>query len=135
MSCASSAVCTAVGHYVNSAGKELPLAEGWNGTTWSIQETSVPAEAKSGTLLGVSCASTTVCTAVGHYVSSASKELTLAEGWASSKWSIQESLNPAEAKSASLLGVSCASTTVCTAVGHYVSSASKKLTLAEGWAA
>jgi hypothetical protein len=134
VSCASSTVCTAVGHYVNSAGKELPLAEGWNGTAWSIQETPVPAEAKSGALLGVSCASTTVCTAVGHYVSSAGKELTLAEGWASSKWSIQESLNPAEAKSASLSGVSCASTTVCTAVGHYVSSASKELTLAEGWA-
>ncbi|HEY8303761.1 MAG TPA: S53 family peptidase [Solirubrobacteraceae bacterium] len=134
VSCSAAGACTAVGHYVSSGSVELMLAERWNGTAWSIQETPAPTGAKSSSLLGVSCKSAEVCDAVGHYVNSESKELTLAEGWASAVWTVQESPNPAEAKSASLSGVSCASTTACTAVGHYVTSGGKEQTLAEAWA-
>ncbi len=134
VSCASAGVCTAVGHYVNSESKEVTLAEGWASSKWTIQETVNPTGAKSSSLAGVWCASTTVCEAVGHYVNSESKEAMFAEGWASSKWTIQETPSPTGAKSSGLLGVSCASAEVCTAVGHYVNSESKEVTLAEGWA-
>jgi hypothetical protein len=36
-SCASPAACTAVGVRENSAGTDVTLAEGWNGTSWRIQ--------------------------------------------------------------------------------------------------
>lgn len=64
MSCASKTACTAVGSYVNGrSGRGFTLAERWNGSGWSIQQT--PSLGGEGYLKGVSCASTSVCTAVG----------------------------------------------------------------------
>ncbi len=134
VSCATSEVCTAVGHSFNDAGTELTLAEGWNGKEWSQQETPNPAGAKGSSLTGVSCASSTVCTAVGRYINSSGVEVTLAEEFASSKWTIKESPNPTGAKGTGLTGVSCASTTVCAAVGRYVNSSGVEVTLAEEFA-
>ncbi len=134
VSCSASEVCTAVGHYANESGTELTLAEGWNGKEWSFQEPSTPTGAKGSSLTGVSCASTTVCMAVGRYVNSAGTEVTLAEEYASSKWTIKEPSTPTGAKGSSLTGVSCASTTVCMAVGRYVNSAGTEVTLAEEYA-
>jgi hypothetical protein len=134
VSCTSSSACTAVGHYVNSSSVEVTLAESWNGTAWSIKETTPPTGAKSSSLSGVSCASATACTAVGRYVNSSSVEVTLAESWNGTAWSIKESPNPTGAKSSSLSGVSCASAEACTAVGHYVNSGGVEVTLAEVWA-
>ncbi len=133
VSCTSAEACTAVGHYVNSSSVEVTLAERWNGTAWSIQETVTPTGAKSSSLSGVSCASATACTAVGRYVNSSSVEVTLAERWNGTAWSIQETVTPTGAKSSSLSGVSCASATACTAVGRYVNSSSMEVTLAERW--
>jgi hypothetical protein len=71
VSCASPTDCTAVGsctavaHYNNRAGRELTLVERWDGTSWSIQRTPNPVRASKSSLTGVSCASPTVCTAVG----------------------------------------------------------------------
>ena len=40
VSCSSPpGTCSAVGYDANSAGTSLTLAEGWNGTKWSIQKT------------------------------------------------------------------------------------------------
>ncbi len=133
VSCASATACTAVGHYVNSSSVEVTLAESWNGTTWAVQETATPKEAKSSSLTGVSCTTSEACTAVGRYVNSAGTEVTLAERWNGKTWAVQETVTPKEAKSSSLAGVSCASATACTAVGHYVNSSSVEVTLAESW--
>jgi len=133
VSCNSATVCTAVGHYVNSSGVEVPLAERWNGTAWSIQETKAPIGAKSSSLSGVSCTSSEACSAVGHYVNSSSVEVPLAERWNGGAWSIQETKVPTGAMSSSLSGVSCNSATVCTAVGHYVNSSGVEVPLAERW--
>jgi hypothetical protein len=64
VSCISATGCVAVGHY-DSEGASHPLAERWNGTTWS--QDSVPAAkgSSAGTLLGVSCMTSTLCVAVG----------------------------------------------------------------------
>ncbi len=133
VSCTSATACTAVGHYVNSSSVEVTLVERWNGTAWAVQETTPPTGAKSSSLSGVSCKSATACTAVGHYVNSSSVEVTLAEGWNGTAWSIKTTTPPTGAKSSSLSGVSCTSATACTAVGHYVNSSSVEVTLAEGW--
>ena len=75
VSCVSATACTAVGNY-NNGTTRVALAEGWNGTKWSIQTTPNPAGGSNSMLNGVSCASATACTAVGG-----SSNGTLAEGW------------------------------------------------------
>jgi hypothetical protein len=133
VSCASASECTAVGYYENSAKAIVSLAERWNGTTWTIQSTPSPAEAKASRLLGVSCSSSTACTAVGYYTNSAGVQVTLAERWNGTAWAVQSTPNPTEAKSSSLKGVSCVSSTVCTAVGTYSNGAGTGVTLVERW--
>jgi hypothetical protein len=86
--------------------------------------TSVPSGvSKSGALSGVSCTSATACTAVGSY-----DNVTLAEAWNGTKWSLEPTANPNGSQRSSLSGVSCTSATACTAVGSH-----GNLTLAEAW--
>lgn len=42
VSCPAPASCTAVGSYVDGTGATVPLAEAWNGTSWSIQRARNP---------------------------------------------------------------------------------------------
>jgi hypothetical protein len=134
VSCTSAAACTAVGHYVDSGGVEVTLAEAWNGKRWAIKATPNPKGAKSSSLLGVSCTSAAACTAVGEYVDSGGVEVTLAEAWNGKRWAIKATPNPKGAKSSSLFGVSCTSAAACTAVGDHVKSApGNYLLLAEFW--
>ena len=41
------------------------MAERWNGTTWSVQQTATPTGAYVSTLAGVSCPTPHTCMAVG----------------------------------------------------------------------
>jgi hypothetical protein len=125
--------CVAVGHEVTKTGLQTTLAERWNGKAWTVQETPSPEGAKSSNLQGVSCASTTICTATGEYTNKAGTEVTLAEGWNGKAWTVQTTPNPEGAKSSNLQGVSCASTTICTATGEYTNKAGVQTTLAEGF--
>lgn len=85
VSCGSSTTCTLTGYYVNTAGKGKALAEGWDGSVWSVQSTT-----NSGLLSGVSCNSPMFCVASGAYTKSRrGGDLTLAEGWDGTAWSIQ----------------------------------------------
>src|SRR5207248_1694795 len=43
--CPSTTVCTAVGYYHNSGNVIVPLAERWNGSSWTVQTTPMPAGA------------------------------------------------------------------------------------------
>jgi hypothetical protein len=130
VSCASAGVCTAVGSYTDGAGVVSNLVERWSGGTWSIQSAPPPAGATSSMLNGVSCPSTSVCTAVGNY--NHAGVTTLAEHWSRGVWSIEPTMNPVP-KSDRLYAVSCASTSVCTAVGSYTNAAGAMVTLAERW--
>jgi hypothetical protein len=133
VSCSSSTACTAVGEYVSSAGKELPLAEIWNGTEWSIQKPPSPSEAEGSELTEVSCTSSTACAAVGHYSTKTGYPVSLAESWNGTEWSIKKTLLPEGTVGSHLSGVSCSSSSACTAVGSYETSARVAMTLAEGW--
>jgi hypothetical protein len=91
----------------------------WNGTAWTAQAVlPVPSGASSVTPTGVSCTSATACTAVGFSRESGSPdaELTLAEAWNGTSWSVQDTPNPA-ANSNALEGVSCVTAGSCVAVG------------------
>jgi hypothetical protein len=56
--CTSASQCTAVGGTGSAA-----LAERWNGSTWTVQQTAFPPRHK--VLNALSCASASTCTAVG----------------------------------------------------------------------
>jgi len=133
VSCASSTVCTAAGYYKNSSGTRVTLAEEWNGTEWKVQTTPNPTGAKESLLKGVSCISSTACTADGYYENSSGTTVTLAEAWNGSEWKVQTTPNPEGAKESILRGVSCASSTACTAAGSYENSSGTRVTLAEEW--
>jgi hypothetical protein len=130
VSCASAGACTAVGTYVDPLGRQVLLAERWNGRSWSAQPIAGPANAQ---LTGVSCASATACTAVGIAPYGMGQGTLLAEIWKGRAWSMQSVPSPAGARSVNLFAVSCSSPTACTAVGSYDEPPRDGLTLAERW--
>lgn len=84
---------------------------------WSVQPTPVPSGGGASVLAGVSCASSSDCTAVGHFDSRTGVGAPLAERWDGTRWSIEPIRKPAGARTSLLFEVSCGSTTACMAVG------------------
>lgn len=127
----STSVCTAVGKSTKS-GADSPLAQRWNGTSWSEQS---PAK-KSGTLptrlFGVDCPSETRCLAAGNYQPSEGGPTLLTEIWNENKWNVQSTPVPSEASSSELVGIGCSSTAECKAVGSAVIGG-VKTAIAEKW--
>ena len=69
VSCPSGGACTAVGWvFAGEVGSKFAMvAEHWNGTSWTVQATPAPPQAKQEALNGVSCLASLYCTAVGGY--------------------------------------------------------------------
>jgi hypothetical protein len=104
VSCSSSTACMAVGY-----GPNGPLAEHWDGASWTTQSApNPPAGSQSENLKGLSCTASTACTVVGDFEinttvpcgpqpfpgqpptpCSGFVSQTLAEAWDGSSWSIQ----------------------------------------------
>jgi hypothetical protein len=134
VSCASASACTMAGYYENSSGTDTAFAEVWNGTEWTMQSVPGPSGSKKTRVSGLSCSASTACTMVGEYENSSGVEVTLAERWNGTEWSVQSTPNPTGAKVSYLIGgVSCASSTACTAVGVFENSSSQYEPLAEHW--
>lgn len=123
VSCPSSSDCMAVGQYTNPAGQATLFSELWNGTDWSIQP--VPG-GTTGQLEGVSCTSSTACTAVGY------GEGTIAVRWNGASWSMQSIPNP-PADDIRLFGVSCPSMAMCMTVGRIWPLAHRTRPLSDRW--
>lgn len=72
-----------------------PLAEQWNGSTWSVRPAATPANASGAFLDGVKTFSATNAWAVGSYTTaSAPFTRTLIERWNGTSWSVVPSPNP-----------------------------------------
>lgn len=127
VSCRSATNCIAVGHYINSAGTTLPLAQRWDGTEWKAQTPPVPVGALESKLEDVDCVSSTVCVAVGNYKTGTESFATLVERWNGSTWSIQSSPNAAGKAKSYLNGIACATANDCWAVGKAAYKASEEL--------
>ncbi|MDQ1478717.1 MAG: hypothetical protein QOE62_3946 [Actinomycetota bacterium] len=115
VSCTSPTDCTAVGSSAVSGGND-PLVEHWNGTAWSIQASPKPA-GSTVHLQAVSCATSTNCVAVGYRSPAGSNSTTLIEQWDGTTWTVVPSPNRPGTSFGILLGVSCATSTNCKAVG------------------
>jgi hypothetical protein len=124
--------CTAVGLWKNSAKEQLPLVYRFNGvTTWTLQSTPSLAGSSGSSFEEVSCATETSCTAVGSWVSSGGgSDMTLAETWNGTSWSIQGTPNPSGAAFSKFFGISCLSTS-CMGVGWSSNGSGVDSTLSE----
>src|SRR5262249_17405030 len=122
VSCPLASACTAVGSYTNSSGNTVSLAEGWNGSKWTLQPMASPAGALKTRAAGVSCMASGVCAAVGSYEQSAGHPAPLAELWNGSEWLLWPATSPSGAESGELLTVSCVSSYACEAAGSYTRS-------------
>ena len=107
VSCFNAAACTASGSD-SVAGTDQTLVESWDGATWSIIPSPNPWGSSYSQLQGISCLSTSHCTAVGTF-----SEGSLVESWDGSRWSLATEPIP----NGNLLGVSCLSPSNCTTVG------------------
>ncbi|HEV2374622.1 MAG TPA: hypothetical protein VGS19_20985 [Streptosporangiaceae bacterium] len=133
VSCPASAVCAAVGSSMNGSATAVPLAETWDGTSWSIQPVPVPAGSFGAQLTGVSCSAVNACVAVGYYENLNFEEYSqaFAETWNGSAWALLPGTTPSSIESA-LDAVSCSGPGACVATGWYASTGTR-VPLAESW--
>jgi hypothetical protein len=130
VSCLSATDCIAVGFTASgTSGGTVPLAEQWNGSTWTALATPLPSGGTTGVLNGVSCVAAD-CTAVGYYDGSTGGPL--AEQWNGSNWSIQP-VPLSAGLAGSLSAVSCVSAANCFAVGSDSINGEGSQPLAEEW--
>ena len=99
----------AVGYSVLGSGANVPLAERWNGSNWSVQRMIDPS-GSGGELRAISCPSAAFCMAVGS-----SAQRALIERWNGSRWSPQRSARLGAGSQ--LDAVSCRVRRTCVAVG------------------
>lgn len=130
--CTSQDQCVAVGSSASRAGTAA-LAESWDGAAWSIQHVPMPPGGTHSALDAVSCSAATACTAVGYYTSNLGEQVTLAERWDGSTWSVQPTAVPSGAIRSLLAGVSCGSATSCVAVGGDEAGPNVRDRLAYSW--
>ena len=118
VSCATASSCFAVGSSNPTAPTAKTLVERWNGTVWTIV-TSPNSTGGLTELLGVSCATSASCFAVGHdHTSTTSPNFkTIVEHWNGTAWSLVASPNRAGAVESNVVAVACSSATLCRAVG------------------
>ena len=112
VSCEENRFCIAVGT-VSTSVSSRPLAERWDGESWSLQQ--LTKGLGDASLNGVSCTSRGACTAVGSYTRGFCSA-PLIERWNGKRWSIQRIRSDCSTDTR-LSGVSCASSTRCIAVG------------------
>ena len=131
--CAST-ICVAVGLAETTKGREIPFAESWDGTDWTVGQVPIPPFADDSELDDVACASRRSCVAVGHYTYEAqifAGTAPLVEAWDGSAWSIEPSDNPKGSKDTELAAVACPSPGRCLAVGFQRSAGGRSTTFAE----
>jgi hypothetical protein len=131
VSCKSPIACVAVGDYLNAGGNGVPLAEIWNGKTWTPTAPATPKGSSGGQFLGVSCAAAKSCVAVGSDFTN-SGGAALAESWNGGKWTLSRPPEPKGSVVGELNKVSCPSTTRCIAVGSWGTNTAG-FALADSW--
>lgn len=151
LSCAKRTSCVAVGYSVSADGTSSPLADVWNGSSWTALAPAEPAGTVNAQLLSVSCPSADACRAAGNYAGASGSGDPLAESWNGKAWMVQVTSVPAEGSEASaapgtapsggsgsptssgFAAVSCGSASSCSAVGSEVTALPSVLALAEMW--
>jgi len=115
VSCVRTSWCMAVGdsYVLPEAIPMVPLAELWNGTSWT--RLRPPDPNMTSRLTAVTCWSSADCVAVGLYSKGGAATYPFAEHWNGSSWR----LSRISGRTGSLASVSCGSSSSCLAVGFY----------------
>jgi hypothetical protein len=138
VACVSASSCMAVGN----DGTSDVVALLWNGSSWASETVPTPAGSFLSFLRSVSCVAvpSPSCIAVGGYVTgseSSEDASTLADAWDGTSWTLQAPQNPSGYSNNQLTGVSCISSTSCTAVGEATNLGPGQpgtyVTVAEAW--
>jgi hypothetical protein len=125
VACASPSSCWAVGTYGTSMPTVTSAAEilRWNGSKWaraSAPGTHGTSMGRDNGLFGVTCLDPSDCWAVGSYDSTAGAALNEVVHWNGTKWKLVHAPSPGGTSSGDisfLIGVRCASSANCWAVG------------------
>jgi hypothetical protein len=115
-SCAGT-TCMAAGVIFTSAG-QAPLAEEFNGTTWSVTTLAMPAASAGIAVRGVACTAAANCYAAGASGTSPGNSVTLIEHWNGTSWAVVPTPSLAGNNTNTLNGISCPSSQSCMAVGR-----------------
>jgi hypothetical protein len=132
VACPSVTGCVAVG---SSDGYTEPLAETWNGVSWTVAAVPTVAGTSYATLTSVSCATATLCIAVGYSATATASTYSstgLVDEWDGSVWTAVTT--PANAVNDSeLTAVSCVAGPECLAVGQQGTAGGGNTPFAEAW--
>ncbi len=131
VSCTSATSCFAVGSEGTSAYTTQTLVEAFDGSAWSVVG-SANVGPGTNALTGISCLSSTDCQAVGLSAVSGGPQLTLAEAWDGTQWTVEPSQNGSSYVNQPN-GVACVSDASCETVGYFTSSNGPAQTLSEAW--
>lgn len=131
ISCLSASSCEAVGA-TSDHGPDVPLAESWDGTAWSVQDIPAPADSAGSDLEGIACApgGGAFCVAVGL---SGDPSVGLIEQWNGSSWAEVDSPAVPGSLGTVLLDVACTSASSCMAVGYDRTGSTTYAPVAEQW--
>jgi hypothetical protein len=127
VSCASAAVCLAVGTTTPPDRDGSPVVYRRHDGRWI--PLPVPPDARGSDLAGIACPSAIYCIAVGGNP----RGVAQAWSWDGSRWSEQPTYNSPSTRAAVLSGVECVATTSCEAVGVWFSPAYVAYPLVEHW--
>jgi hypothetical protein len=116
ISCISETSCLAVGTYLSNSGKSLPIADKWNGSSWSLTENPPLGSNTEAWGNGVSCVSSTECWAVGEG-KKGSAFAPWGAKWTGTKWETTSIPLAPTSEGAQLRDVDCVSSLHCRAVG------------------
>jgi hypothetical protein len=119
----------------NGLASSTPLAEEWNGTSWTSVAVPMPSGATQATLQGVDALSPSDAWAVGRQVTSDGTDQTLIEHWNGTKWHVVPSPDPATGTGTTdeLEAVGGASANDLWAVGFYSNGSTFIAMLFEHW--
>jgi hypothetical protein len=110
--------CWAAGSYEDAEGNEYVLIEGYAGTDWTIASAPDPPGSEED-FDGITCLSDSDCWAAGHYIGTATTDYqTFVEQYSGTQWSMVSTPNPAASTGSGLQGVTCASASLCFAIGY-----------------
>jgi hypothetical protein len=118
VSCPGTSQCLAVGSYDGRGRNLQALAEGWDGTGWTLRTVPGATIAVTPSFLGVSCSGAAACTAVGSFSTTDYSRVALGESWDGGTW-VASKPQPA-GQSTVPVAVSCPAASMCLAVGSHV---------------
>lgn len=135
VACVNAHFCVAVGSYGTRGGRAMTLAERWNGSRWLVEPTPTP-NGRSPEVAGVACVASGWCMAVGGYQDSRGAFVPMSLERVAESWHLQYPpvpLGPESDAAASLLAVSCTSSSSCIAIGDYRTIDQRQVPLGVKW--